>query len=362
MLGLIEGTAETVASLMKLASGTWSDRLRSRRWFIVAGYLLAAVCRPCLAVVTASWQVLALRVTERLGKGLRQAPRDALVADCTPPAERARAYAFQKTLDHAGAAVGPLAAACFLWLWPEGTRWILTAAIVPGIIVAGLILWGVRDVSRDDSRDISRAEKHPTKPKILPMRSLGRNFRWLLAAILLFTLGNTSDMFLLERGREVGLTASGSLLLWAGFSLLKSNLSWLGGRCIERFGSRRVISVSWLWYAAVYLGFAYAHDLPQIVVLFGLYALFYALYEPAIRTWTAELVPAELRGSAFGWLNATIGLVALPGNLAFGWAYQTYGPFVPFGIAAAVAIAAVFVLRGVQPIENHSAEASQTAN
>ena len=344
MLGLIEGAAETVASLLKLISGTWSDRLRTRRWFIVAGYLLAAVCRPCLSLVTAAWQVLALRLTERVGKGLRQAPRDALVADCTVPAERPRAYAFQKTLDHAGAAVGPLLAAVFLWYQPTGTRWILAAAVVPGSIVAGLILWGVRDVQVVSASEADSNAKSAAKP--LP--AFGTNFRWLLFAILIFTLGNTSDMFLLERGRELNLTAGGTLLLWAGFSTLKSSISWIGGRCIERWGAPAVISVGWLWYAVVYLGFAFATTLPQVVALFAAYAVFYALYEPAIRSLTAELVPADVRGSAFGWLNATIGLGALPGNIAFGYAYQHFSPLVAFGSAAALAVVATGVLSFVR--------------
>jgi MFS family permease len=339
-LGIIEGAADSVASLLKLWSGGRSDQNRRRKRFILFGYTLATIARPLIGLISAPWQLLLIRVGDRFGKGIRTAPRDALIADSTDKSIRGRAFGFHRSMDHLGAAIGPLIAAAFLFVWPDSTRTLFLWSLVPGILVVGLVLFGLREMPQAEST---------RKPLQLTLQPFGMNFRWFLLALLVFTLGNSSDAFLLVRAEELGVRKEFLPILWCVFHLTKSSSNWLLGFAVDRFGPRRFIFGGWLLYAVVYLVFGFASRAWHAWGLFLGYALFYGLTEPAEKTLAAQLVPADRKGLAFGWFNFTIGIGTLPASLAFGAIYQFAGPMAAFAWGAAIALVAMLLMAFVRP-------------
>ncbi|MBI3838633.1 MAG: MFS transporter [Planctomycetia bacterium] len=338
-LGAVEGVADTTASIVKLWAGGLSDRAGKRKVFVTAGYALAAVSRPLIALATMPWQVLLVRSSDRFGKGIRSAPRDALVADSTDPSIRGRAFGFTRAMDHLGAAIGPLLAFTFLWVWPDHLRPLFLLAAVPGMFVVLLVLFGL-----SERPIVTRADKDFQ----LTLRPFDRNFRVYLVALVIFTLGNSSDAFLLVRVGELGVPATQLPLLWCAFHIVKSSGSVLAGQAVDRFGPRLLIYGGWLIYALIYLAFSLATNAIQGWAFFLIYGLFYALTEPAERTLVANLVGAEQKGLAYGWFNFAIGIAALPSSLIFGALYQWYGGSVAFTWSAVLALLAVVVLRTVK--------------
>jgi MFS family permease len=338
-LGLIEGMADTVASLLKLWSGGRSDQAGRRKGLVVFGYSLPAVTRPLIGIIFAPLHLLALRVLDRIGKGVRTSPRDALIADSTEPQIRGRAFGFHRAMDHLGAAIGPLLAAGFLLLWPDEVRLLFLLTFLPGLLVVGLLLIGLREVPTAATQ---RARLR------LTLKPFGRSFRVYLAALLIFALGNSSDAFLLVRAGELGIPVAMLPVLWCAFHIVKSSSNLVFGHAVDRFGPRPFIYLGWLLYAAVYLAFALATDAWEAWALFLGYALFYGLTEPAEKTLVARLVPAEHKGLAYGWYNFAVGIVTLPASLIFGALYQVYGALVAFAWGAALALAAAVVLVGVK--------------
>jgi MFS family permease len=334
-LGAIEGLAESTASLVKLFAGGWSDRLRIRKAFVVGGYALAAAIRPLIGLLTAPWQLVAARGADRLGKGIRTAPRDALIADSTAPGQRGRAFGFNRAMDHGGAALGPLVAATFLWLWPDQLRPLFLLTVIPGLIVVPLLLVGLRE---------HPAQTKAGKPFHLSLAPFDRSFRWLLLSVVVFTLGNSSDAFLLWRAGELGVPSWALPLLWSAFHVVKSFGSIVVGRAVDRLGGRPMILAGWLVYAVVYLLFAWATAAWHAWLLFLGYALFYALTEPAEKTLVANLVATENTGLAFGWFNFAIGIAALPASVIFGALYRYAGAPAAFGWSASLALLAAAML------------------
>ena len=327
-LGLMEGLADFAAALLKLWSGWWSDQAGDRKGFVVAGYSIAALGRPLLALATAPWQAVAIRVGDRVGKGLRTAPRDAVIAESTPEEQRGAAFGFHRAMDHLGAAIGPLLAMLCLALFPGNLRLILGLSLIPGLVVVGLA---------------------PQPPKV----AAGKRFSWrltgfdarfrrLLAASALFALANSSDLFLLAWASARGLSEPLVPLLWLALSLVKSGGTLLAGRAVPRFGARRMMLLGWLLYAAVYGLIGLATTAWQVVALVLVYGLFDALTEPAEKTLVARLA-GDQAGQGFGWFHFMVGLAALPGNLLFGWVYET-SPTAAFSMAAGFAVLAAVVL------------------
>ena len=341
-LGIIEGVADSLASILKLWSGGHSDRAGRRKGFLLFGYSLTAVIRPLIGVIVAPWQLLLIRVGDRIGKGVRAAPRDALIADSTDPSIRGRAFGFHRAMDHLGAAIGPLLAAGFLLLWPGELRTLFLLTIVPGILVVGLLLFGLRETP---------ATQPPREPLNLTLRPFDRNFRLYLLALVVFTLGNSSDAFLLVRASELGVPTVALPLLWCAFHVVKSVSNLLLGRAVDRFGPRSFIYLGWFVYAVVYLGFGLATDAWEAWALFLCYALFYGLTEPAEKALVAILVGGEHKGLAYGWYNFAIGIATLPSSLILGALYQVYGALVAFGWGAALALVAMILLMGVKDRE-----------
>ncbi|HVX11745.1 MAG TPA: MFS transporter [Pirellulales bacterium] len=334
-LGLIEGCADSTASILKLFSGSWSDRVGRRKGFVVFGYAVPALVRPLLGLAAAPWHVLAIRMGDRLGKGVRAAPRDALIADSTDLSMRGRAFGLHRAMDHFGAALGPLAAAAYLWMWPGQFRPLFFLALIPGLLVVLLTVVGLKE-------EPLRAQAG--KPLDFGLRHYSRDFRLYLTALLVFTLGNSSDLFLLQRARELDVAEPLLPILWFHFHIAKSIGNILGGRAVDRLGAKPLLVIGWLWYAAVYLGFALASAAWQIWGLFLLYAVYYALTEPSEKTLVVQLAGGQRTGLAYGWYNLLMGIAALPASYVFGLLYDGAGPLAAFGCGASLAAAAVALL------------------
>lgn len=328
-LGVVEGLAEAVAAALKVASGRLSDRLPRRKPLVVAGYALSSIVRPLVALATLPAHVLAVRIVDRVGKGVRGAPRDALLADVVVREDHGRAFGFQRAMDHSGAMVGPLLASAAMLLFHDVRVVFGLAAIPAGLAVATLIL-GVREEPR---RHATSAETSPG-PKAPPLEPGLLRY---LGVLLLFTLGNSSDAFLLLRAHDAGVALALVPLLWSLHHLVKAGASTWGGALSDRIGRRRVILAGWAVYALSYAGFAVATSPLAIAGLFAFYGLFHALTEGAERALVAELAPVATRGRAFGLFHAVTGAALLPASLLTGLLWQRFGAGVALGTGAVLA-------------------------
>ncbi len=348
-LGMIEGLADSVASLLKLWSGEWSDRAGRRKGFVVFGYSLAALIRPWIGAVGSIWQLAVIRVGDRIGKGIRTSPRDAMIADSTEQSQRGRAFGFHRAMDHLGAAIGPLLATAFLWFWPDQIRTLFLLSLFPGLLVVALVVFGLKEAK--PTRSVSEGEPDaapdrvssdkPVAPRVhLTLAPFDANFRLFLLALVIFSLGNSSDAFLLLRAEELGVPKVLLPVLWCLFHILKSSGNLWCGAGVDRYGPKPFILLGWLVYAVIYLGFALAVNAWQVWVIFLCYSLFYGLTEPAEKTLVAALAGPERKGLAFGWFNFAIGVSTLPASLLFGALYQVFGPLTAFGVGAALALVA----------------------
>lgn len=340
-LGLVEGLAEAAASLLKVVSGWWSDRLRRRKPLVVAGYALSSLARPLTALAGAPWHVLAIRVTDRIGKGVRGAPRDALVADATPLRERGRAYGLQRAMDHAGAVVGPLLAAALLGAGLE-LRVVFALAALPALASLAVLVAGVREEVRSPRGSAVGTGGAGAAP-------LPASFLRYLAVLALFTLGNSSDVFLILRAQETGVSLAAIPLLWTIHHVVKAALSTLGGALSDRAGRRTAIVAGWAVYAASYAGFAAASRPLEIWALFAIYGLFHALTEGPERALVADLVDSAAQGRAFGLYHAVTGGMLLPASLLTGGLWQVLGAPAALSVGAVLAGAAAVGLRFVVP-------------
>jgi MFS family permease len=331
-IGAIEGAAESVAALLKLASGWWSDRLPRRKPLVVMGYGLASIVRPMVGLAQGVGQVLAIRLADRVGKGIRGAPRDALIADAVSPEQRGRAYGFQRAADHAGAVAGPIVAYALLTWGGLTLRVVFLLAAIPAAAAMVALVFGVRE----SRREVPKVGKGPS----LARQGLDRRFWAYLAVLLVFTLGNSTDALLILRANELGVSVALVPILWAALHVVKSVSSTPGGILSDRFGRRPLIIGGWLVYAAVYLGFAFASATWHAWALFIVYGLYFGMTEGVEKALVADLVPTNVRGAAFGWYNLTIGLAALPASLIFGGLWQEYGAFAAFSVGASLALVA----------------------
>jgi MFS family permease len=345
-LGIVEGIAESTASLVKLGGGFLSDRVGRRKVLVVWGYGIASLIRPLLAAAVLPWQVLVIRFTDRVGKGIRSAPRDALLVDSVPPERTGTAFGLHRAADHAGSVLGPLLATGILLLAPGRLRVVFALTLVPGVLTLLLLLKAVREIP-------PKGGGPPTVPSSTPppsLRALGPTFPRYLVVLLLFTLGNASDAFLLLRAQDLGVPAAAIPLLWGGFHLSKMVWNVPGGMLADRYRPLPMIVSGWLLYAGVYAGFAAAGTPWQVWVLFAIYGLFYGLTESPEKALVAQLAPSQLRGRAFGVFHFAVGLGALPASLLFGALWQWRGASTAFAAGAGFALAAAlllpFALRG----------------
>lgn len=335
-LGAIEGAAESVAALLKLASGVWSDRLTRRKPLVVAGYALASLARPLIGFAQGVGHVAALRVTDRIGKGIRTSPRDALIADAVSPSQRGAAFGLQRAGDHLGGVLGPVLAFVLLQGLGVSLRTVFLLAAIPAALSVALLIVGVREET---------ARRHAATKLELGMREgLGGSYWKYLAVLFLFALGNASDAFLLLRASALGVAAAHVPLLWAAHHVVKALANVRGGALSDRVGRRPLIVAGWAVYAVVYLAFAQASTAWHAWLLFLGYGLYFGLTEGVEKAFVADLVPERLRGTAFGWFHFTLGLAAFPASLLFGVLWDTRGAEVAFGTAAALAAAASVLL------------------
>lgn len=330
-VGVIEGTAESMSALLKLVSGWWSDRVRVRKPFVIAGYILATLVRPLVAVANAAWQVLAVRVTDRVGKGLRGAPRDALIADSVDPSIRGRAYGFERACDNAGAVVGPLIAFALLQWDGLTLRHVFWLALVPGLFAVAVAVWGVREVPKKVAR--SSVPLDLSQP-------MGRRFWAVLGVMFVFTLGNSTDAFLLLRANQLGVSLALTPIIWALLNGVKTLTNTHGGALSDRVGRRPTLVIGWLVYAAVYLAFAHASQQWHAWALFAVYGIYFGFTEGSERALVSDMVPADRRGTAFGWFNLAVGLGALPASLMFGEIWDRVSPAAAFTFGATLAVVA----------------------
>jgi MFS family permease len=365
-LGLVEGIAESASSLLKLGSGWVSDRFGRRKPLVLAGYGIAAVIRPLIALASLPWHVLAIRFSDRLGKGLRSAPRDALLAESVPAGMRGRAFGFHRAADHAGAVIGPLLASALLLAFHDRLRPVFLLAAVPGLLAVIVLAARVRETrgrtpgaraglaAPGAAAAETRSEGDPATNRApghdAPRRgALGPPFLRYLAVLAIFTLGNATDAFLLLRANALGVTAAAIPLLWAVHHVSKMVWNVPGGAIADRFGPRRAIIAGWALYALVYAGFAFATTAWHVWGLFIVYGLFYGLTEAPEKALVAALAGAEQRGLAFGAFHGTSGLAALPASVLFGLLWSAFGPAAAFLTGAGLALTASLLLALLVP-------------
>lgn len=332
VVGLIDGLAETTASIMKIFSGGLSDKLGKRKGLAVAGYALSALTKPLL-YFAGSWPVvLGVRFTDRLGKGIRTAPKEALLAQSVEKERRGLAFGVQRAGDTAGAFLGLLIAAVIIWLTqtnPEALsmrtfRIVVLASIIPGILAVLVLWWGARDVGAGERKNVP----------MLSLKGMDSRFLAFLGVTILFTLGNSSDSFIILLGKQRGLSILGVMGMLLTFNAVYTILAGPAGALSDKVGRRRLILYGWLAYGLIYLGFALSKTGTGIWILFGLYGIYYALTEGAGKALIADLVPNEKRGTAYGLYAAAVGLTAFPASLIAGLLWSGLGSWTGFGPAA----------------------------
>ena len=336
-LGLIEGVAESVASFAKLFSGYLTDRLERRKPLVVAGYLVANAVKPVLAVVTAWWQILLIRFTDRLAKGVRGAPRDVMVAESVGKNHLGSAYGLIQSMDSAGAIAGPLAALFLLARY--GIRGVFWAAAVPGAVCVWVALFGIRETHRhtanaDDPRPMRGASSAPAASN----HSLPGSFHLVLSAVTLFSLGNSSDMFLVMRAQNVGIRVTLAPLLGLVFNITYTLGSWPAGWFSDHFSRRWIAAAGYLIFAAVYFVFGRAPSTLAIWISMAVYGLYYALTQPVLKALVVETVAQEIRGRALGVYFFVTSVATLAASLLTGELWKHYGAGVPFYFSAGLAV------------------------
>lgn len=364
-IGLIEGFAESVASLLKLVSGYLSDRFGTRKWPVFLGYSLAAITRPFLAFATSWPQVLVVRMTDRAGKGIRGAPRDALIADGLPANRRGFAFGFNRAADHLGAVLGPVAAFILLSIFAADKQHptlgeyqnVFLFASVPVVLGLLVIIFAVKE---------KRGEHVESEPPSLSLKGFDGNFKRFLLVIALFTLSNSTDAFLLLRASDTGITPVMLPLLWMTLHVSKVVSSLIGGDLSDKLGRKKLIISGWLIYAAVYAGFAFVNSAGQTWALFIIYGAYFGLTEGVEKAFVADMVPDKKRGTAYGLYNLAFGITVFPASLLFGLVWYVGDKFgdqlgarIAFLASSCVSVAAIFLLTTISSKSpNHSIESN----
>jgi MFS family permease len=363
IIGIIEGAAEATASILKLFSGWLSDQLKARKWLAVTGYAISALSKPFFYFAN-SWEAIgAVRWADRVGKGVRTSPRDALVADSVDEETRGLAFGFHRAADTAGAVIGLLIALAAVWLAQSNNldltahtfRTVVLISLVPAILAVLALAIGSRDVPVKGARKLPR----------FAFRSLGRPFVTFMIIVSIFDLGNSSDAFLVLRAQERGLNVVGVLGMLVTFNLVYTLVSTPAGSLSDRIGRRKLIVGGWLVYAAIYYGFALAQNGLQVWVLYTIYGIYYGMAFGTANAMIADLVPEDLRGTAYGTYNAILGILDFPASVIAGILWQGvlswsgFGPAAPFFFGATLAlIASILMVLWMPTIKPPSAAGS----
>jgi MFS family permease len=346
-IGAIEGAAESAASLLKLFSGYISDRFQKRKLLVFSGYALASVTRPFLAFVGSWEQVLVVRLTDRVGKGIRGTPRDALLALAVPPEKRGLAFGFNRAADHLGAVFGPIIASTLLYFYAANAqiptideyKQVFLIASIPVILGLFVIIFLVKDEKIETTE----------KPRInLSLKGFDPNFKRFLFVIALFTLSNSSDAFLLLRAQQSGIAPATLPLLWMVLHISKVVSSLVGGSLSDKLGRKKLIFSGWILYALVYAGFAFVDSAQQAWALFIIYGVYFGLSEGAEKALVADLVPAGKRGTAFGLYNLAFGITVFPASLLIGALWNWAGATAAFLVSASISLCAAAIFLTVK--------------
>ena len=352
-LGWIEGVAETTASFAKIFSGRFTDRAKAKKPLVFLGYGLSSLARPIIGLAPSWPAVVLIRFVDRVGKGVRTAPRDTMIANAAPPGRRGAAFGLHRAFDNAGAVLGPLVAAGLVGWLGFSLRSVFLLAAVPAALSLLVLGFGVKEekekISKEKTTDPSTGPSHEAHGSEANLSPVFWRAAWLIA---FFTLAASSDTFLLLKAREIGVAAGWLPVLWAFSNAVKSAFSMWGGGLSDRYGRRRLLLAAWALYAACYAGFAFVSSPWPLVGLIGVYSFYYSLSEGTERALVADLVPAASRGRAFGWMNGLMGFAALPASVGFGLLWEHAGSKTAFLTGAAIAgiaAAALLVLRFPRP-------------
>jgi MFS family permease len=348
IIGLVEGLAESVASLLRIFSGWLSDKLGKRKGLTILGYGLSAFAKPFMYIASTWGMAFGVRFADRVGKGIRTAPRDALVADSVTPEQRGKGFGIHRAMDTFGAVMGIISAAVVVFLW-QGNNWTLSPDTYKQLVLIGVIpavlalfvFFFVREPKRETPRDIAPQAKLGGL-----LAGFDKRFWIFLGIVFIFTLGNSSDAFLVLRAQNLGNSVLHILLMLLLFNFIYTSLSTPAGILSDKLGRKRVILLGWLVYALVYLGFASASPGAswQLWLLFALYGVYYGLAEGVARALVADLVPAEKRGTAYGLFHGVVGVTLLPASLIAGWLWQVVSPAAPFLFGSGLAFLAMIGL------------------
>jgi len=347
IIGFIEGVAESTASVLKVLSGWVSDKLGNRKGLSFIGYALSTLAKPFMLIANTWGPIMGIRFADRFGKGIRTAPRDALVADSSSESDRGKAYGFHRAMDTSGAALGLVAAAVVVFLLQREVvdlqidtyRWLIILGIIPAFIALFFFLF-ISEPPKQQACQVAPSCKDGENTA-LSASAPGNKFKIFLCIVFLFTLGNSSDAFLILRAQNLGNNVFYIILMMILFNAVYALFSVPSGILSDKVGRRRVILLGWSVYALVYLGFAVLDQAWTVWLLWGLYGLYYGLAEGVARALVCDLVPEDKRGTAFGMYHGVVGITLLPASLIAGWLWQSVNPAAPFYFGAIMAGLAV---------------------
>jgi MFS family permease len=332
VIGVIEGIAESTASVLRIFSGWLSDRLGNRKTLMGAGYAISTLSRPIIALAGSWHQVLAARFVDRLGKGVRTAPRDAIIAESAGPGVMGKAFGLHRAMDTLGAVAGPAAAFVLLSVFKDGFRTVFWLSMIPAAAAVTLIVLFIRE-----RRPAMKSGKPEVQRPRLTLRYFDWRFKGFIAIAAVFALGNSSDVFLILRSQQLGVATAVIPLMYMCFNVVYSLASLPAGIAADRFGMKRVILAGFVLFALIYLGFATAGSARAAWLLFGLYGVFMGLTEGVQKAFVASIISPEYKATAFGVYNAVVGLAMLPASLLGGWLWDAVSPEATFYYGAATA-------------------------
>ncbi|MBI2861088.1 MAG: MFS transporter [Chloroflexi bacterium] len=339
VIGLVGGISESTDAVFRILSGRISDKVKRRKLLAALGYGVSTLAKPFMYIASSWGLVAAVRFSDRVGKGIRSSPRDALLADCLAAHERGRGFGLHRAMDSAGAVTGLLAAAAIIYFVQGGRlelglgayQWIVLIGIIPAVVAVMLLMALVRE-----ARGVSQRDGLGALPAD-PHAAFDSRFKLFLVVMALFSLGNSSDFFVILRAQDLGASALYIVLMLVVLNVTYAAMSVPAGMLSDRLGRRRVIIYGWLMYAVVYLGFALASAAWHVWLLFASYGVYYGITEGVARAFVADLVPAERRGTAYGLYHGTVGLTLLPASVIAGWLWETVSPAAPFYFGAGLA-------------------------
>jgi MFS family permease len=356
IIGLIEGIADTTATLLKIFSGYISDKIGKRKKLVTIGFSLSALSKPLLYFANSWAWVLVIRFMDRVGKGIRTSPKDALIAESSTKGDRGKSFGFNRAADPIGAVLGLIVAASLLYFTSKGVGSLTTdlyhklvlISIIPALGSVLLIVFFVKDIKKSEDKNV-------VMPKF-SIKEFDKPFRYFLIILLIFTLGNSSDAFLILRAQNLGMSVLNIFIMLALFNLVTSIFSLISGRLSDKIGRSKLIISGWVIYALIYLGFAFAKNTSHVFILYILYGIYYGCTEGVAKAFIADIVPSNKRGTAYGLYNGVIGLMALPASFIAGIMWQYINISSPFILGSVLAIIAIIMMINLTKRENHVQE------